>query len=120
MLKLDKKKQSNLGKLVPFSLQLSDVKLVKKGPAVYVEIFCVERAGLVVVRDKYSSGFSHVEHLLLRRDVEAWFLRLRDAKILYRGSITAYLHKVREHVLGFVYYVADVCGSYRSLWGHPP
>lgn len=50
--------------------QLSNGKLIKNGPGVFVEGIYVEWDRLLVIFEERISGLNDEEHILLRRNVE--------------------------------------------------
>lgn len=76
-------------------LQVSSVSLIKKGLGVSIKHF-VERFRLVIVSDERISSINHENNFLLKRNIESWVIKMRDAKSIGHLSILAQLSKRRK------------------------
>lgn len=87
-----KKQHKGVKRLFVF-LQVTNVKLIKEGSGVSMIKLCVESGMLVVVLDKRVRGLNHEENVLLRTNVEARIIKVREAKSLPRWNVLARLQK---------------------------
>lgn len=58
---------------------------------------CNNEGRLVVVLEECVSNLKHEEDILLRKNVETWISKVRDANSLCYRSFLSQLHKRREH-----------------------
>lgn len=93
-------KQPRKGRKFLFVMyDLANLKLIKEGPGVSVERIFAKRSRLDVIFDERVSRLNHEMHALLRRNIEAWFIKGRNAKSLCGRSLLTKLHKKRDHTL---------------------
>lgn len=71
------------------------MKRIKEGFSVSIKEIVDERGRVLIILDQRVSGLIYLKNELLRRDIEAWVLRVRDTKNLCRWSFLASL-KMRE------------------------
>lgn len=71
--------------------QVLNVKLMEEDPGMSVKQIYVERGRLVAVIGERIRIRNHDEDELLRRNMEAWDIKVHDAKSLCRWSVPAYL-----------------------------
>lgn len=83
-------------------LRVANVKLVNKGRSVSIKRICVDNNWFVFVLAERVSSLNHKEDVLIRRNVEAWVIKVRVANSLCRWSVLT--HILTKRMVAFVLY----------------
>lgn len=73
--------------------QVLNMTLIKKNTGVSVKDIYVEWSRFFVVLDEPVRGLKHEENVLLKINVEAWVINMRDAKRLCIQRVCVQLHE---------------------------